>query len=166
MAIKKLSAETLRQQKGISFPGITTCFFCYSRQGELFMGRRSHNARDEHDRWENGGGGLKWGSTVEANIRREIKEEYNATALKLEFLGYRDVFRTLEDGTPTHWVGLDYAVLVDPSEIKINEPDMFDDSGWFRLDNLPTPLHSQFEPAVKKYYPRLSQILKNRYAAS
>jgi 8-oxo-dGTP diphosphatase len=161
MTIKKLSPEILRQHKGISFAGITTCFFCYNHQGEIFMAKRSHKTRDEHGRWENGGGGLKWGSTVEANIRREIKEEYNATALKMEFLGYRDVFRTLEDGTPTHWVGLDFAVLVDPREIKINEPDMFDGSGWFRLDSLPIPLHSQVELTIKKYRPRLNQILGN-----
>jgi 8-oxo-dGTP diphosphatase len=160
MTSKKLSPETLRDHKGISFVGITTCFFCYNDSGEIFMGKRSHKARDEHGRWENGGGGLKWGSTVEANIRREIQEEYNATALDMEFLGYRDIFRTLDDGTVTHWVGLDYAVRVDPAEVRINEPDMFDDSGWFSLDNLPSPLHSQVPTALKKYRHRLTQILR------
>jgi len=159
MAIKKLAPKTLRQHKGISFAGIVTCFFCYNSAGELFLAKRSAKSRDEHGRWDAGGGGLKWGSTVEDNLHRELKEEYGATALDTEFLGYRDVFRTLEDGTPTHWIAFDFAVRVDPAEVAINEPDMFDDSGWFSLDNLPQPLHSQQLTTFKKYRHRLNQIL-------
>lgn len=107
-----------------------------------------------------GGGGLKWGSTAEENVRREVQEEYGAKALEVEFLGYRDVFRKLTDGTPTHWLGIDFTVKVDRQEVKINEPDMIDDSGWFTFDNLPSPLHSQQIPAFKKYSQQLKCILK------
>ena len=162
MAFKKLSPETLRRHKGISFAGITVCFMCYNGRGEFFLGKRSRNSRDEHGRWDLGGGGLKWGSSVEDTLRREIKEEYGATAQHITFLGYRDLFRTLEDGTPTHWVGLDFAVRVDPAEVAIQEPNMFDDSGWFRLDNLPQPAHSQQAYTLDKYRNQLESILKNR----
>ncbi|MGI9027696.1 MAG: NUDIX domain-containing protein [Candidatus Saccharimonadales bacterium] len=157
--MQTLSEEILRLHKGVSFVGVTTCFFTYDAEGRFFMGKRSQNTRDEQGRWEIGGGGLKFGQTAEANMLRELKEEYNATAIKSELLGYRDVFRELPDGTKTHWVGLDFAVLVDPAEVKINETEMCDDSGWFTRDTLPSPLHSQQAPFFEKYKAQLDQTL-------
>jgi 8-oxo-dGTP diphosphatase len=158
--MQKLSPEILRRHKGISFVGVTTSFLCHDGQGRFFMTKRSNKARDERGRWEVGAGGLKWGLSARDNMLREVKEEYNATPLKVEFLDYRDMFRQLDDGTPTHWLALDYAVLVDPKEVKINEPDMFDDAGWFTLNSLPSPLHSQMEAYVTKYSKELQKILK------
>ncbi len=159
--MRKLSAETLRKQKGVSFVGITTCFFVHDGRGHFYMTKRSKNARDEQGRWEIGGGGLKWGSTVEDNALREAMEEYNAKSKKTEFLGYRDIFRTLPDGTPTHWVGMDFAIEADRDKVRINEPDMIDDAGWFTLDNMPSPVHSQQGPFLKKYAKQLARILGN-----
>lgn len=161
MPINKLPAGVLRQHKGVSFVGVTTCFIMYDQNGEFFMAKRSNNTRDEHGKWEIPGGGLKWGQTAEENVMREMQEESNAKAKKIEFLGYRDVFRDLKDGTPTHWVALDFAVLVDRNEVKINEPDMFDDSGWFTLGNQPSPLHSQHKNLMNKHQKRLLRIIKN-----
>jgi ADP-ribose pyrophosphatase YjhB (NUDIX family) len=160
MSLPKLSPEVLRDHKGISFVGITTCFFCYDHLGRFFMAKRSRNARDEHGTWEIGGGGLKWGLTAEENMRREVREEYNGEVLKATFLGYRDIFRNLPDGTPTHWLGMDFAALVDPEDIKINEPDMFDDAGWFTMGNLPKPGHSQQRIFFEKYADQLAELLE------
>lgn len=157
--MQKLPDDSLRAHKGVSFVGVSTCFFVYDAAGRFFMGKRSARARDEQGTWEIGGGGLKFGQTAEANLLREIKEEYNATAISWELLGYRDVFRELPDGTPTHWLALDFAVLVDPADIKINEPDMFDDSGWFTRSTLPSPLHSQQSYFFEKYKDQLDRIL-------
>ena len=74
---------------------------------------------------------------------KEIREEYSATPIAIEFMGYRDVFRTLSDNSPTHWLALDFAAQVNRQDVNINEPDMFEDSGWFTIDTLPSPLHSQ-----------------------
>jgi ADP-ribose pyrophosphatase YjhB (NUDIX family) len=124
------------------------------------MAKRSQNARDEHGNWDVGGGGLKWGNTAKDNVIREVEEEYSSTPLDVEFLGYRDVFRELPDGTPTHWLALDFIVLVNRDEIKINEPDIFDDSGWFTLDNLPSPVHSQLHCTLENNRQKLESILK------
>ena len=88
MAIKKLSAEELRTHKGVSFPGITTVFICHDGNGRIFLTRRSQNTRDEHGRWDVGGGGLKHGQSLEQNLRREVKEEYNVDPLQVDFVGY------------------------------------------------------------------------------
>ena len=162
MGLEKLPADILRLHKGVSFVGITTCFFCYDGKGRFFMAKRSNKSRDEQGTWEIGGGGLKWGLTAEDNMRREVKEEYNADVLKTDFLGYRDVFRELTDGTKTHWLGLDFAALVDPAQVQINEPEMFDDSGWFTLENQPTPLHSQQPVFIKQYAKQLKPFLSQK----
>lgn len=124
------------------------------------MAKRSIKSRDEKGTWEIGGGGLKWGLTAEENMRREVKEEFNAIPLKTTFLGYRDVLREFEDGTSSHWLALDFAVLVDPRKVKINEPDMFDAASWFTLDNLPAPLHSQQKTFFSQYHSKLQSFLK------
>ena len=159
--IEKLPPDILRKHKGISFVGVSTCFFVHDKSGRFFMGQRSKNSRDEHGTWELGGGGLKMGMLAEENLHRELKEEYNATPIETKFLGYRDVLRKLQDGTPTHWLALDFAVRVDPGEVRINEPDMFDDSGWFTLETLPTPLHSQQMTFFEQYADQLAPLLDN-----
>lgn len=159
MAFIKLSPQDVRKHKGASFTGITTVFWCYNDEGQIFLAKRSKRARDEHGKWDPGAGGLKHGQTLEANLRRELKEEYGAEPLRLDFIGYRDVFRQLDDGTPTHWLAMDFAVKVDPATLRINEPQMFDDSGWFALDELPAPLHSQFDTFLRLHGNTLKRIM-------
>lgn len=160
-SLNKLSSDLLRKHKGISFVGITTCFICHDGNGHIFMAKRSKNARDEHGNWDIGGGGLKWGVTAEENVIREVQEEYSTTPIDIKFLSYRDVFRKTSDGTSTHWLALDFLVLVNRNEIKINEPDIFDESGWFTLDNLPSPLHSQLHHTFDNNKNVLKTILKH-----
>lgn len=159
MAFDKLSAEILRKHKGVSFTGISTAFFCHDGKGHLFLTKRSQQTRDEHGRWDPGGGGLKHGQTVEANLLRELKEEYDVEPIEMQFIGYLDAFRSLADGQPTHWLGLYFAVKIDPAKLKINEPEMVDDYGWFWLDALPKPLHSQFNIFMEKHGQKLKQIM-------
>jgi len=156
---EKLSPDILRKHKGTSFVGVTTCFVCHDGNGHIFMAKRSKNARDENGNWDVGGGGLKWGVTATDNVMREIEEEYSTTPTEVTFLGYRDVFRKSSDGTSTHWLALDFIALVNRDEVKINEPEMFDDSGWFTLNNLPTPLHSQLNILFDKHKSELKSKL-------
>lgn len=136
--------------KGIDFIGITVSFLCHDGKGNILLNLRSNNCRDEHGRWDGGGGGLEFGDTVEGTLRKEIKEEYCADVLEAEFLGYRDIFRQ-QDDIETHWVSLDFKVLVDPAQVKIGEPNKFDDIGWFSLSTLPSPMHSQFPKFMENY---------------
>jgi len=154
-----MDASEIRKHKGTSFVGVGTVFFCHDGNGKFLMSKRSKKCRDEQGRWEIAGGGLKWGSTAEENIIREVKEEFAANTMKVRFMGYRDVFRKLDDGTPTHWLMLDYAVKVDPKEVKRNEPDMSEAIGWFRLDNQPEPVHSQHKKFMRKYKKEIETIL-------
>lgn len=161
MSLVKLDAATLRKHKGKSFVGVSTAVAIFDQKGRLFMAQRSSNTRDEHGKWDVCGGGLKWNVTVEDNIRREMNEEFAVESNQpLHFLGFREAFRTDQHGDKTHWVCLDHIIILTDSEAKrvcINEPENFDDSGWFDLDNLPTPLHSVIST---DYIDRLKQKIK------
>lgn len=160
-AMTKLDPELLRQHKGVSFVGVGTVFFCHDGKGKFLMSKRSQKCRDEQGRWEIAGGGLKWGLTAEENIKKEVKEEFGAETLNITFMGYRDVFRELADGTPTHWLMLDYGVLVNPDEVVLAEPDMADELGWFTIDSQPSPLHSQHKIFMNKYQDQIINLLSS-----
>lgn len=130
-------------------------FFCHDGKCNFLMHKRSGEARDEHGRWDIGAGSVEVHDTVENTLRKEIREEYGTEVLGFEFLGFRDVHREHE-GRPTHWITLDFKVLVDPSKVKNAEPHKFDEVKWFRLESLPNePVHSQLLKFLEKYKDRL-----------
>ena len=141
-------------KKGEDFTGITIVYFCHDGQGNFLFNKRSANCRDEIGNWDCGGGGLEFNDTVENTLKKEIKEEYCADVLSFEFLGYRDVHRE-RNGIKNHWIALDFKVLVDPGKVKNNEPHKFYEIGWFKMDNLPSPLHSQIPHALDIYKNKL-----------
>ncbi|HUD10089.1 MAG TPA: NUDIX domain-containing protein [Candidatus Saccharimonadales bacterium] len=130
-------------RRGIDFIGVSCAFICHDGKGRILMHKRSSNCRDEQGHWDNGAGALEYGESLEKAVRREVKEEYGADIKRLQFAGYLDVHRTLDDGTPTHWVCIMHAAEVDPKQAKNNEPYKIDEIGWFEIDKLPSPLHSQ-----------------------
>jgi len=143
---------------GIDFIGIGVVFFCHDGKGNVLMSRRNSNARNENGRWDIGGGKLELGESVEDALVREIKEEYLTDVEEKEFLGFRDVFDLVgKEGVreETHWIVLDFKVLVDREKSGNGEPHKFDDVQWFPIGNFPTPLHSQLPTFLAKYADRL-----------
>lgn len=134
--------------------GIVVCFFCHDGNGRFVMDKRSTNARDEQGTWEIGGGAVELHDGVEGTLKREVKEEYGADIHSFEFLGFRDVHR-LTNGKKSHWITLDFKVLVDPIQVKNGEPKKFDAVEWFTPGTLPNPTHSQFKTFMKKYQKKL-----------
>ena len=141
-------------QKGIDYPGVSVIFACHDGAGKYLFSKRSRECRDEHGTWDPGGGGLEFGDTVEATVRKEIMEEYCADVLALEALGYRDVHRVL-DGVPTHWIALDFKVRLDRAQVRNGEPHKALVISWFQLDLLPSPMHSQWPIFFEKYREKL-----------
>jgi ADP-ribose pyrophosphatase YjhB (NUDIX family) len=141
-------------KKGEGYTGITIVYFCHDGKGNFLLNKRSGACRDEHGTWDPGGGGLEFNDTPENTLRKEIKEEYCTDVESYEFLGFRDVHR-MNGGRKTHWIALDFKVLVDAAKVKNGEPHKFDEVKWFTLKNLPHPLHSQFPYFLEKYKGRL-----------
>lgn len=140
--------------QGVNFVGVATVYFCHDGKGNFIMAKRSDKARDENDRWDIGGGGLDFDFSVEETLRKEIKEEYCTEVKSYEFLGYRDVFRE-NKGKKTHWITLDFKVLIDAQKVELGEPDKFTDLQWFKLNQLPTDLHSQLPHFLEIYKDKL-----------
>ncbi len=91
---------------------------------------------------------MEFGESFEEAVRREVKEEYCAEILKLDFITVNNVVRN-HKGKKTHWVAIVFAAKVDPKEAKIGEPEKMDSIGWFAPDKLPTPLHSKMDEFLK-----------------
>lgn len=141
--------------QGIDHPGVAIIFFCHDGKGNFVLAKRGEKARDEQGNWDIGGGGLDLGVSVEETLHKEIKEEYCTDVLSYEFLGYRDVHR-VHNGKPTHWVTLDFKVLIDPTLVANGEPHKFSEVKMFPLGSFPKPLHSQLPYALEKYKDKLS----------
>jgi 8-oxo-dGTP diphosphatase len=141
-------------KKGEDFTGVTVVYLCHDGEGNILLSKRTTNCRDEHGNWDPGGGGLEFLDTVENTLSKEIKEEYCTDILGYEFLGYRDVHRE-HDGKKTHWIALDFKVLVDKTKVANGEPHKFEAVEWFPLNNLPSPLHSQFPHFLELYSEKL-----------
>ena len=141
-------------KKGEDYTGISIIYFCHDGNGNFLFNKRSKNCRDEIGNWDCGGGALEFLDTVENTFKKEIKEEYCTDVLDYEFLGYMDVHR-IRTEAKTHWISLHFKVLVDREKVKIGEPEKFEEIGWFKLDNLPSPLHSQIPYELEKYKEKL-----------
>lgn len=121
--------------------GVSTPFYCTDGKGRFLLHKRSQQCRDEQGTWDTGSGELEFGSTLEDNVLREVREEYGCEGKILEQIASRSILRT-NNGKPTHWVAVIFIIVVDPTKVKINEPDKIDEIGWFTLDALPEPLHT------------------------
>ncbi len=143
--------------KGEDYIGVTVSFLCHDGHGKVFLSKRGVRARDEHGRWDCGGGGVEFGDTVEQTLKKEVAEEYLTDVLDAEFLGFRDVFRE-NAGRKTHWLSMDYLVRVDAAKAGNGELHKLDAVGWFSLDELPEPMHSQWPKFAEQYRERLIQL--------
>lgn len=134
-------------KRGVEFIGVTVCFIVHDGKGRMLLQKRGKNARDEHGKWDIGGGAVEFGETMLEAVNREIYEEYLTIPIKVEYLSTYEAHRKYE-GKPTHWIALLHAAQLDPAKIKIGEPDRIDEVGWFDVNSLPKPLHSQIQKAL------------------
>ncbi len=135
--------------KGIDYTGVTVSFRCHDGAGNYVMHKRGVLCRDEHGRWDFGGGGVKFGEALEDALRREVMEEYSVPIISFEYLGHKELHR-VHDGKPTHWISFRYKVLVDRDKVVNGEPEKHEEIGWFSLDALPSPLHSMIESELEQ----------------
>jgi ADP-ribose pyrophosphatase YjhB (NUDIX family) len=138
-----VTETSLNARRGIDFIGVTVVFFCHDGNGRLLMHKRSNKCRDEHGRWDVGGGAMELGESFEGAVIREVKEEYCAEAKNLQFIQTKNIIRQSGDSI-SHWIALLFAVEVDPKEVAIGDPEKMVEIGWFTADNLPSPVHSKF----------------------
>ena len=141
---------------GIDYVGITTVFFCHDGKGNFLFHKRGQGCRDEQGRWDMGSGKLDHGLTLRENVLKEIEEEYGCKGVIQEELPPLDIFRE-HNGNKTHWLAILFFVLVDPKEVRNNEPDKMEEVKWFRLDEFPSPLHSGLQKQLSIFKDRFEK---------
>jgi len=140
--------ETADLRRGIDHIGVTVASVIHDGKGRILLMKRGPQARDERGRWDLCGGAVEFGESIDEAIHREVKEELCTDVLDIEFLDVYDAHR-VHEGDKTHWIALVHAVRVENSQVKIGEPHKISDIAWFGLDDLPSPLHSQFLKGLK-----------------
>lgn len=140
--------STAETPKTSPAPRVSCVFVCHDGRGRILLARRGSGARDEAGSWDSGAGALEFGESFETAVAREVGEEYGADVLELRQIGVRNVVRR---EPPSHWVAVVFAVEVDPAAVRLGEPHKFDGLGWFTLDALPHPLHSQLPATLELF---------------
>lgn len=128
-------------RKGVDFIGVTCAFYCHDGKGHILLHKRSQVCRDEQGHWDGGGGSMEFGETFEETVKREIREEYCVPVKNLKQIGVFNVLRK-NGNVDTHWVKVLFVAEVNPRRVQIGEPEKMDEIGWFAIDKLPKPLHS------------------------
>ncbi len=62
---------------------------------------------------------------------------------RLQYVQAKNIIRQNGD-LKTHWIALLFAVEVDPSKVRIGDPEKMVELGWFTQESLPDPVHSKF----------------------
>ncbi len=123
---------------GIDYVGISVGALIFNKKDEIFLTKRSRNAKNERGCWEAPGGGVEFGETLQDAIKREIKEEYGVDIELLDQLPAQNHLLPKEN---QHWVPSSFISKIKPGQIpKIMEPHKCDAIGWFNLKKLPKPL--------------------------
>ncbi len=144
---------------GVDFTGVAISFNCHDGEGNFVLQKRSENCRDEQGTWTAGGGTLEFGESPEEALARELKEEYGCEGIIEEAAPPKSF--SLDNGErKIHWIILRYFVRVNRDDVKLNEPESMTEIGWFKVNNLPSPLHSgaktDFEN-LKDYFKKYSK---------
>ncbi|XOU94808.1 MAG: NUDIX hydrolase [Candidatus Kerfeldbacteria bacterium] len=143
-------------KSGFDYIGVTTPFYCHDGNGNFLFHKRSDKCRDEKGTWDCGGGRLDFGEDPREGVLREVKEEYGCDGNINEQLPYYSIIRK-HDGKKTHWLSLPFIIQVDRNKVKNNEPDKIDEIGWFKLDQLPKPIHTGVKLELDKFKKRLDK---------
>ena len=148
MSSVKVADEVVDKRRGREHIGVSVGAVVHDGTGRILLMKRGPKARDEHGNWDVCGGTIEFGESVDETIRREVREELCTETFEIDFLTAYEAIRQ-HNGTQTHWIILINAVRVDPSKVKIGEPEKISEIGWFTLDTLPSPMHSQFHKALE-----------------
>ncbi len=125
-------------KQGLDYIGVAVGIMIFNDKGEVFLSKRSQQVKNERGHWENPGGSVEFGETLEQAVKREILEEYGTEIDVIEQWPATDHFIPAEK---QHWVATTFLAKFKPGQQpKIMEPDKCEEIGWFKLDALPEPL--------------------------
>lgn len=106
---------------------VATGVVLYNSEGKVFLAR----GKKWNDKWAVPGGGVDHGESIDACIRREVKEETGLDICEVQYVGAVESIFPEGFHTPMHFIFFDYLARVcdDHQEVILNEE--FDEYGWF-----------------------------------
>lgn len=122
------------------------------RDRKVLLGKRHPNPEKASSElegagtWTMPGGKLEFGETFEEGARRELKEETDILAHRLEVVSISNDM--VQDA---HFVTIGMVCREFSGEYKVMEPDEITEWRWFGLADLPNPLYFPTHRILKNY---------------
>jgi len=132
---------------GKDFVGVGVGVMIRNDAGEMLLGLRSSNSRNEAGKWTSPGGCVEFGETLENAVIRETREEFG---IEVEVVGLLKLFNHLLPDEKQHWVNPLFEAKIVKGVPKIMEPDKILELKWFPLKNLPENLTSNWQDFFKE----------------
>lgn len=111
--------------------GVGVGALIFNDEGKLLLSLRGKKAKNEVGKWEIPGGAINFGETLEAGLKREVKEELDLDIEVEEMLQLCDHIIADEH---QHWVSPTYICRVKKGTPRIMEPEKCEKIGWFSLE--------------------------------
>ena len=131
---------------GKDFIGVGVGAMVRNESGEMLLGLRSSNSRNEAGNWTAPGGCVEFGESLENAVIRETREEFGIEVKVVKLLKLNNHFLPAEK---QHWVNPLFEAKLVKGEPKIMEPDKIMKVKWFPLDDLPENLTSNWQEFFK-----------------
>jgi len=129
-----------------SFPEPTVGALIFNPEGKILL-VQSHKWRDNY---VIPGGHIELGETIEAALRREVKEETNLDIHDIEFIGFQEFIFDDVFWEKKHFIFFDYACKTDSTDIKLNSEG--EEYVWVSLeDTINLPIEPYTRRTIQEY---------------
>jgi len=119
-----------------------------NKESQVFLAQRGKETRNEKEHWEFPGGQVDFGEKLESAIEREFLEEYGMSIqVRRQFKTYEQI----SDENGEHWISIVYIADHISGVPQILEPHKCNNTDWFDIHNLPTPLTVSTQAEVIDY---------------
>ncbi|MCX6798951.1 MAG: NUDIX domain-containing protein [Candidatus Diapherotrites archaeon] len=132
---------------GVDFIGVGVGVMVRNKKGEVLLGLRTKNARNEAGKWTFPGGALEFGETLEQCAVREAKEEFGITVKPLRLLAVIDHIIPDEK---QHWCNPVLEAKIVRGAPRVIEPHKTSGFAWFPVGALPRNITSNLKIFFRK----------------
>ena len=139
------------------YPEPTVGALIFNQEGKLFL-MKSHKWRGK---WVVPGGHIELGESMEAALRREVREETALDVYDIEFLCFQEFVFDEAFWKRRHFIFFDFACRTDGSDVTLNDEGQA--YVWaFPTEALALPIEPYTEYAIRAYLQRTAPSIRER----
>jgi len=135
-----------KSKAGKDYIGVGGGALIINDQNKTLLLQRGKKASNDIGVWCKPGGAVEYGETVEAMIKREVREELGVEIEIIKWLKHTDHF--VDD---SHWVAFNCIATIRSGTPRNMEPEKHSEIKWFSLDKLPRNLATPTKDAIEEY---------------